>query len=288
MVSIIIPAYNASKYIAETMDSVLQQTYKDWELIIIDDGSKDNTKEIVLKYKEQHPQIYYYYQENGGVSVARNHGLEKAKGQYIALLDADDVWLAHNLEIKIKSLERNEHIKWVYSNMFNADEQMNITGEATKGKDDNILDSILAWKGEVVPGPCSNVVFDKLCYDEGVKFDPTLSTAADQDFTIQLAAKYLGKHINENLWKYRILGNSMSRNIEVMEKDHIRVFKKAAKLNLFKSTSFKHSCFSNLYWILAGSWWKNGNNKMRGCYFILLAILNNPVSISRLFKSSGQ
>lgn len=287
MVSIIIPAYNAQRFIAETIESVLEQTYTNWELIIIDDGSSDNTKNIVEQYRQNDPRIQYYFQENAGVSVARNHGLSKANGEFIALLDADDVWLEENLALKVEVLEQDGNIQWVYSNMYEADEEMNILGDAAKGTDEEILDSILAWKREVVPGPCSNVVFAKKCYDEGVQFDPELSTAADQDFTIQLASKYKGKHIDQNLWKYRILGNSMSRNISVMERDHILVFKKAEKLNLFKNFSFKQKCFSNLYWIMAGSWWKNGNNKTKGLYFIFQAILANPLSIVRIFKSSA-
>ena len=284
MVSIIIPAYNAEKYIEETINSVLNQTYNNWELIIIDDGSNDKTAEIINTLYKDDNRIKYFFQNNTGVSDARNNGLSKSKGKYIALLDADDVWEVNNLELKVNLLDSDENIDWVFSDMFNTDENINIIDVAASGTDNDILKSILSWTSEVVPGPCSNVVFSKKCYDNGVCFDSNLSTAADQDFTIQLASKYQGYHIKKPLWRYRILDNSMSRNINVMEKDHIYVFKKAAKNKLFKNYFFKLKCFSNLYWILAGSWWKNGNNKPRGIYFIILAMLNNPLSITRFIR----
>ena len=284
MVSVIIPSYNAENYLLETINSVISQTYTDWEIIVIDDGSTDNTSRLIKPLCEKNSRISYFYQNNSGVSIARNNGISHAKGKYIALLDADDVWEKDNLMLKINILETHKDVYWVYSNMFDADENIKIIKEAEKGTDVDILESILLWESEVVPGPCSNIVFSKICVDEGVKFDPLLSTAADQDFTLQLAYKYIGKHIKQPLWRYRLLENSMSRNIKVMEKDHIGVYEKAAKNKLFKSFWFKQRCFSNLYWILAGSWWKDGNNKLKGLKFIFKALLNNPLSIVKLFS----
>jgi len=283
MISIIIPAYNAEKYIVETINSVLNQTFTDWELIIVDDGSKDNTAEIVKQFCEKDNRISYYFKKNSGVSDTRNLGMSKAKGEYIALLDADDFFEKDNLSEKLRILEEN-NIDWVYSNMYNSDEKLNILNVDEGGHSVNILDSILLWYGQVVPGPCSNIVFRKICYIDGARFDSEFSTAADQDFTIQLASKYKGYYIDKPLWRYRILGNSMSHNIAVMEKDHIGVYKKATKNKLFKSFWFKQQCFSNLYWILAGSWWKDGNNKKRGLYFIVRALFANPFSFVKVFN----
>lgn len=275
MISIVVPAYNAEKYIADTINSVLNQTYKDWELIIVDDGSKDNTASIVKQFCEKDPRIHYHYKANSGVSDTRNVGMNMAKGEYIALLDADDFFEKENLEEKIRFLDNNE-FDWVYSNMYNADENLNILNIDEGGNDVDILNSILSWKGQVVPGPCSNVIFSKKCYEDGVRFDSEFSTAADQDFTIQLAAKYKGKFINKPLWRYRILHNSMSKNIAVMEKDHIGVYKKARKKELFHSKSFENQSFANLYFIIGASWWKDGHNKLKGTKFLIKSFLTSP------------
>lgn len=90
MVSVIIPVYNRAHYIKECLDSVLSQTYKDYEIIVVDDGSTDNVKEVLLPNMQQ---IRYIYKENGGAASARNVGIMHAKGDYIAWLDSDDRWL---------------------------------------------------------------------------------------------------------------------------------------------------------------------------------------------------
>lgn len=104
MISIIIPAYNAADYLAKTIQSVLNQTYPDFELLLIDDGSTDRTKEIVKDYQAKDARIKYYYKENGGVSSARNVGLQKATGDFVSFLDSDDLWDKRFLELMYRRL----------------------------------------------------------------------------------------------------------------------------------------------------------------------------------------
>ena len=93
-ISFIVPCYNAAKYLTDLITSIKKQTINDWELLLIDDGSTDNTHEIINKFLND-TRIHYIYQENGGVSNARNHGLQEAKGKYITCIDADD-WIEAN------------------------------------------------------------------------------------------------------------------------------------------------------------------------------------------------
>jgi len=280
-ISIIIPAYNAEDYITKTIDSVIKQTYTNWELIVVDDGSTDRTANIIKEFCKNDNRVIYIYQKNTGVSHARNNGLKKAKGKFIALLDADDLWNNNKLESVLQAFLKN-NIDWIFSDVIDLYEDGRESIKKIK-ETNNILESLLLWDSKVLTAP-SGIVFKSHCYSKSLKFDKKFTTAADQDFVIQLASKYKGYHINSPLWKYRILENSMSHNISVMEKDHIGVFKKASKNKLFKSFWFKQICFSNLYWILAGSWWKDGNNKTRGIYFITRALLVNPFSISKIFS----
>ena len=92
LVSIITPCYNGEKYLAQTIECVLAQTHEQWEMIIIDDGSKDNSAAVVREYAEKDSRITLLQQENAGSAAARNNGIRNANGQYIALLDADDLW----------------------------------------------------------------------------------------------------------------------------------------------------------------------------------------------------
>jgi len=285
LVSIIVPAYNASKYIAAAIRSVQGQTYLHWEMIIVNDGSTDETSSIVTSFLSD-KRISIYTQSNSGVCKARNVGMSKATGEFISLLDADDEFLPDNLEKKISALKKNPDADWTYSNLCLIDENSKVIKESTNGRGDNVLENILLWNGEVVPGPCSNIVFRKKTIESGLSFDSEFSTAADQDFCLQLSGKHKSIFLPEVLAAYRFLENSMSRNIAVMEKDHIAVYKKAERNKLFRSNSFRRKCFSNLYLILAGSWWVNGKNKKRAILFLWKSILSRPAIIFRLFKKA--
>lgn len=116
-VSVIMPAYNASRFISEAIDSVIAQTFTGWELIIVDDGSVDVTSEIVKEYLSRDSRISYYYQENGKQGKARNLGISKSKGFYIAFLDADDLWLPGKLEIQLQEI-KEKNVDLVFSNSF--------------------------------------------------------------------------------------------------------------------------------------------------------------------------
>lgn len=108
LVSVIVPLYNAEKYIEETMESILNQTYKNIEIVIVDDGSKDQSSSIVKNLKKKYPeQIKYILQENQGVSVARNTGIENASGEYISFLDSDDLWHPTKIEKQITSMQKS-------------------------------------------------------------------------------------------------------------------------------------------------------------------------------------
>lgn len=111
------PAYNASKYIRLAINSVINQTYDDWELIIVDDGSIDATSEIVKEYLLRDNRIQYYYQENGKQGKARNLAIAKAKGEYLAFLDADDLWLPKKLEEQLYEIT-NKNVDLVFSNSY--------------------------------------------------------------------------------------------------------------------------------------------------------------------------
>lgn len=285
MVSIIIPAYNAGRFISETIESVFHQSFTDWELIIINDGSKDNTDVLLAKYAAADKRISIITKENSGVSDTRNKGIEKAKGDMIAFLDADDVWLKDNLQKKVNCLLTNPEIDYVFSNMLQADENLQNQTLAPIGKDNNILEDLLQWNGEVIPGPSSNLLVRKKCLDAGIRFDKRLTTIADQNFTVQLAVKFKGKLLNEALWVYRILPGSMSKSLKVMEQDSLATYAIYKENNYFKSASFRRKCFSNMYMIVGASWWKDGNDKWKGVRFLMLAFFTAPINtITKLLK----
>ena len=118
-ISVIIPAYNGEKYLAETIESVLSQTFKDFEVIVVDDGSTDRTREIAQSYGNE---LFYVFKENGGPGSARNAGIKVSKGRFIALLDHDDLWLPEKLEKQISLIKKRLNVGMVFSDacLFNS------------------------------------------------------------------------------------------------------------------------------------------------------------------------
>lgn len=114
LVSIIMPSYNTAKYIAETIESVQEQSYTNWELIIVDDCSKDNTDAVVEKYLSDKRIIYIKNEQNSGAAICRNRALQMAKGKWIAFLDSDDVWVPQKLERQLNFMKQNDY-KFTYT-----------------------------------------------------------------------------------------------------------------------------------------------------------------------------
>lgn len=278
-VSVIIPAYNAGKYLAETVHSVLAQTYTDFEIIIHDDGSTDDTPAIAKTFSD--PRVKYRHQENAGVSAARNKGAEVATGKYLAFLDADDLFHPRNLEMKVTALEKDASLAMVFADCDIIDANGQSTGEILTGKDEDIFKNLLLWNGTVIPGP-SSILITREAFEKSGGFDTEFSTAADQNFFFRIAHKYKCARIPEVLTAYRKHDTNMHMNIALMERDHIGVYEKAARAGMFETDSFRKTCFGNLYLILAGSWWVNGKNKRKGFQFMRKALAKNPVLIFKL------
>ena len=127
-VSIVMPAHNSGKYIAESIQSVLAQTYKNWELIIVDDRSVDDTWKIINNYADKHDNIRVYQnKENLGAGATRNYAIEKAKGRFIAFLDSDDLWAEDKLSEQIAFMLENDYpLTYTHYSRFNSDEELNV------------------------------------------------------------------------------------------------------------------------------------------------------------------
>jgi glycosyltransferase involved in cell wall biosynthesis len=282
LVSIIIPTYNCSRYLPETVRSVIAQTYTNWELIIVDDGSSDDTRKVCDEFlSNQH--ITYHFRNNAGVSAARNYGYSIAKGDLIAYLDSDDLWEPGNLKDKIEYLERHQQVGLVHGDMQVIDSSSKPTGDVLSGREGAILEDLLLWNGTNIPGP-SSILVRREAIDAIGGFDPELSTAADQDFFFRCASMFLVGRVNKVSGSYRVHEDNMHKNIALMERDHIYVYQKARSSGLFHSWAFRQKCFSNLYLILAGSWWVNGNDKQRGLYFLFKSIAAYPPNTLQVFK----
>ncbi|MGB7414144.1 MAG: glycosyltransferase family A protein, partial [Thermosynechococcaceae cyanobacterium] len=259
-VSIIIPAYNVMCYLPSTVDSVLDQTFKDFELIIVNDGSSDNIVPWSSNLKDL--RVKFISQENKGAQIARNVGLENATGDYIALLDADDLWEPTKLEKQVSYLDKHPDIGVVYTWTGLIDEQGSSLGRIVASQaHGNVWEKIVV-RDDIL---CSSSValIRAECFETVGYFDPDLEGFQDWDMGIRLAFKYQFGVIKEILTFYRHRSNSMSRSrsIEGTRETSMEVIEKSFKSAPANYQYLKRKSYSYVY--LSQSWMQidQGNAK---------------------------
>jgi glycosyltransferase involved in cell wall biosynthesis len=210
VVSIITPAFNSEKYIAEAIESVLKQTFTDYEMIVVDDGSTDDTKSIVKKY-EKLSKVKYLWQENGGPSKARNLGIRASSGRYCAFLDSDDVMNPNRLDMQVRELEADSIYGMAYSDL----ETFNEKGVVYKSKREFckpyngiILDKLLINNFITT----STVMVRRTCFDVVENFDESLMLSEDYKMWLSIAQRFPIRYIELPLIRYRYHQNSLSIN----------------------------------------------------------------------------
>ena len=224
-VSVVIPAYNAMAFLPTTLDRVLKQTFTDFEALIIDDGSTDCIVAWASTVADN--RVHLISQKNKGVSVARNTGIEHAKVEYTAFLDADDLWEPTKLEKQVYCLNSNPEIGIVYTWTLLVDEveaPMDIKYNSIH--EGNVWQQILV---EDIVCSGSSAMVRRGCFEVCGMFDPALSSAADFDMWTRIAANYQFSVIKEFLLFYRRSSNGMSRNHLKMIEDLCLTFEKRFK-----------------------------------------------------------
>ncbi len=205
LVSIIVPCFNQAKYLEETLKSVLDQVYKNWECIIVNDGSKDHTEEIAAKWAKEYKRFSYVWQENGGLSNARNKGVSMAKGAFILPLDSDDIIHESFLENLLPVLLNNQSLGIVscYSKFF-VEHQSNIINEL-KPKGDNY--KYLLYVNQLI----ATSLYRKQCWEEVEGYDETMKKGfEDWEFWLSITKRgWNYKIVPEFLFYYRKAKQSM-------------------------------------------------------------------------------
>lgn len=223
-VSVIVTAYNLIKYLPETIDNVLQQTYRDFEVIVVDDGSTDNTAAWVRQVSD--PRVRLIWQSNMGLAGASNTGVENAKGEYITFLDADDLWEPTKLAKQVAILDRCPEIGIVYTWVTYMSEEGESTGRIVKSEAEGYIWSQLIEVNQIECG--SVAMIRRSCFEKVGLFDKNLkSYVQDWDMWLRLALEYQFKVIREPLVYYRQRNSSGSRKVAAMERSFKIVLEKA-------------------------------------------------------------
>ena len=241
LVSIITPSYNSAKFIAETIQSVQNQTYQNWEMIIVDDGSSDETENVVLSIIQNDNRIQFHkLSQNSGPAVARNTGIEKASGDYMTFIDADDIWFPTFIENNIKTIQETG-IPFVFSSYKRANEQLEFV----------YSDFIVPHKVSYTDILKSNSISCLTAFLDikklGKKYMPLIRKRQDMGLWLNYLKVIPFAHgIQETQAIYRIRENSLSRKKSDLIKYQWQFYREVEKLNVFQSAYYM------LHWMYRG------------------------------------
>ena len=223
-VSIIIPTYNCARYLGRAIDSAISQTYKDYEIVVVDDGSTDDTKDVAMQYGRK---VTYLYQQNQGLSAARNYAVSNASGELLAYLDADDMWYPDKLERQVAFLDAHQECGMVHSEMSVINEQDEILHvrfyeETKRSVPQGYCVQQLLMRCHIQP---LTVVERRSSFDRVGVFDDRLLVAQDYLHWIMIAAEgeAIG-YLAEPLGKYRWRTGSLIGNHPRLLEDYVRIF----------------------------------------------------------------
>jgi len=218
-VSIAITAYNTEKYIEKAIESILNQTYKDFELILLDDGSTDHTGEIIDKYKD-YKNVRVYHQENKGIPYSKSKCVELSRGEYIVIFDSDDIAENTLIEKEVRCFEqsKNKNVGIVYSDAKIINEYDDITRESYVGKLNRMSKNPTMDLIFFPPYPMSSMMYKKEVFNKIGLYDSKYSVSSDYDLMIRMSEHFTWEYIDEKLIRYRRHENNISRmgNIQML------------------------------------------------------------------------
>ncbi|BBD54714.1 glycosyltransferase [Planktothrix agardhii] len=243
LISVVIPVYNGAKTIQQTINSVLNQTFKDWELIIIDDGSQDSTVKIIREIEDSRIRIFSY--DNGGLSLSRNRGIHHAQGEYITFLDADDLWTSDKLEAQFQALEEHPEAAVAYSWTDYIDQSSQFLHSGRHITMNGDVYQHLLVNNFLENG--SNPLIRKQALNQVGGFDSSINSVADWDMWVRLAALYQFVAVPLPQILYRVSTHSMSSQIKNQERECLKVIEKAFEQAPESLQSLKRKTLAQLY-----------------------------------------
>ena len=278
LVDVIIPSYNYGRFLQESINSVLGQTFQDFNLFIIDDGSTDNTKEVVSRYQSLHSNIQYFFQENRGLPAARNAGLKLSTAPFIAFLDADDVWMPEKLEETLKPFYAQPNLGVVYTLV----EMMN-------GWGNHLVQErpCTPVRGEVfhqllfnnsIAGSSSSVLVRKECVKKVGSFDESLPSCEDWDLWLRIARYFPFDYIAKPLVKIRIHEKNMHKDVERMVRGKLALMEKVFREDSLELAPLRSAAFATIYLTVSRQYMDIGLHT-KGFRFMSKAFLLKPFMV---------
>ncbi len=262
-VSVVIVNYNYARFLPEAVESVLAQNYDNCEILVVDDGSTDDSHSILKRYEQR---VRLVFQENRGVSAARNRGIAESTAPLVAFLDSDDLWHPDKL---VRQIERfhDASVGMVYTGLCYIDVDGNALGTMLDGSRGQVLEDIALLRSPGVPASGSSAMVRRSVLDNVGPFDESLSTSADWDMWRRIACHTTIDVVSEPLVLYRQHTNAMHTNVETFERDILRAFESMFADPAARAVHpLERRCYGKLYLTLAGSYLRAGNvKKSLGC-----------------------
>ncbi len=273
-VSVIIPAYNAMDFLPETLSTVLGQTYTDFEVVVVNDGSTDNIENWIVQISD--PRVKLVSQTNLGLAAARNTGIRESQGEYLAFMDADDLWDSTKLIKQLRVFDNHPEVGLVYTWVVYVDEQGNSTGKLVNHYVEGDV-----WRELTICNlvECGSVAMVRSqCFDKCGLFDSNLgSFVEDWDMWLRIAKFYHFGLIKEPLVSYRQVSTSVSRNWESMAISYQMVIEKAFSGATWQDLPLRNRSYGTANLVLA---WKALQSQVRDYeiarYYSLQALRHYP------------
>ncbi len=226
-VDVIIPAYNAARYLPAALESVAAQSFEDWQIVLVDDGSTDNTAEVIARFIERFgSKLRYIRQDNRGLPAARNTAIRASTSEFLALLDADDAWLPCRLAESVRVLRERPMAGLAYGLITYIDAEGNpgSTFAGNRGLAEGRIASRIYMRK--VDLPCPTITFRRRCTEEVGLFDESMRATEDRDLWLRIAQRYEVAFIPRVLAYYRLSANSMSTDAQRMIAAQMRFIRK--------------------------------------------------------------
>jgi glycosyltransferase involved in cell wall biosynthesis len=276
-VSVVIPAFNHARFLAACVESALGQTLAAAEVIVVDDGSTDETQSVLERFGSR---VRVLRQPNRGVSAARNAGAAASRGELIAFLDADDEWLPRKLEAQAARLQAEPDLGLVHCGIVEIGPDGEELGVRLDGLEGRVAQEMMLFRRGVILGGGSAAVVPRAVLEETGGFDESLSTSADWDLHHRIARRRAVGFVREALVRYRIHGGNMhadvSRTAREMMRAYARAFEEDEALR-----PVRRRAYGGLHAMLAGSFHAQGRHA-EGLGHGLRALANDPTRVSRL------
>jgi len=254
-VSVVIPTYNYGRFIKAAISSVLAQTRSPSEVIVVDDGSTDETTAVVAAFGKA---VRYMRQDNAGVSAARNLGVRESTSQLIAFLDADDTLEPSTLEKQVARLDSDEEIGLVHCAMREFDDETGATIRLhMEGGEDRVANNLLLWEGPLIVA-AGAIIVSRQAFDRVGGFDTRMKVGEDWDFCYRVAQLFKIGFVAEPLVNYRRHNAAAHWNVENMERGMLMFYEKAFATDDPEILKLRRRAYGNFHRVMAGSYLHSG------------------------------